>query len=78
MIDPVFTDAYRRARTSTAARLVAQAVPMAVEFRTTYRLDEQHTVVLDVPRWMWECLTEDDRLELANGHAILLTPRRRG
>lgn len=70
-----FWAAYREAEETTRRNAVNGAVEMAQQFREANRHPPEHVVRTEFPRWIFNILTEDDRLKLANEHHIHAVPR---
>lgn len=70
-----FWAAYHEAELATRRSAVEGAAGMARQYRKAYKLPEDHVMRAEFPGWIFNTLTEDDRLELANVHHIHVVRR---
>ena len=78
MSGSAFWEAYELAWHTTRQNVLGGLVSSAESMRAAHRYPPEHVVRAEVPGWVFETLTEDDRLGLANDHNIHVVRAVRG
>ena len=73
-----FWAAYSVAHQEVRRNAIEGAVKAAQEYRRAYRLPDDEVIRVELPPWLFNILSEDERLVMANEFHLHVVPREVG